>query len=187
MAKAATSAAETAATAAAEVVGSLATAAMLREEERGKEESWIYQLSTTQYLEKPEVEPRPVMRKKSEGNIAPPFWTEVVGRNARRNGETVQKPKSPPSVRSQIVNRLRSRAPRSVAVVIGPLKEGQKYAEVMRVTMGVVDPKFLSVEVNGIRRTCTGAVLLEVHGSADQVNKLSGMLSEVLTPLWCPC
>jgi hypothetical protein len=112
-------------------------------------------------------------------------WAEVAGRMRKRKKkeETAETPKPSPPTRGPAAKQLRSKVPRTEAVVIGPLKEGQKYAVVMQKAMATVDPLALGIQVSGTRRTQTGAVLLEVRGPAAHADLLASKLGEALKEL----
>ncbi|XP_050530239.1 uncharacterized protein LOC126899367 [Daktulosphaira vitifoliae] len=111
-----------------------------------------------------------------------PTWTEVVRRKGGlgKTEETATRPRPPPPTRGPAAKKLRARVPRTEAVIIDPLKGDLKYAEVMKTATASVDLLALGIQVSGTRRTQTGAVLLEVRGSAEKADLLATKLEEAL-------
>ncbi|XP_050523512.1 uncharacterized protein LOC126895562 [Daktulosphaira vitifoliae] len=105
-------------------------------------------------------------------------WSDVVRHKAPNwSAKPHPNPEPPVSVRRPVI---KAKAPRTEAVVIGPLKEDQKYSVVVKRVMEGVDLQALGVVVSGTRRTKTGAVLLEVTGTGAQADLLAAKVSEAL-------
>lgn len=74
---------------------------------------------------------------------------------------------------------VRSRIPKTAAVTIDAVKEGLSYAEVMKRVTTKINLQDIGVKVNKVRRTKTGAILIEVVGK-EEATKLADSLQSAI-------
>lgn len=108
-----------------------------------------------------------------------PTWSEATRRKKRtknmRSFETTERVRTPAVDSSKLLRRSALRTPRSQAVVLGVPPEGTSYAEaIKKAKEAVPNLAELGIEVQGVRRTAAGEILLEVKGQekADQLADL---------------
>ncbi|CAI6347914.1 unnamed protein product [Macrosiphum euphorbiae] len=117
-----------------------------------------------------------------------PTWSQVVGRTRKesnRNPRQAQQQQQREEPRAKTKNKrkeaarlVKSRTPKTEAIMIDQLAEGETYASVMkRVT--AIDLNPLGVTVRGAKRSKAGGIIIEVDGKDDADRLAEGIREAV--------